>query len=270
MGAGFSIGVLTKPQITGVVMFQLMVLFFFPMALMSFLSWSVGESVCRERRGARLAAFDALFKGDWLNATFARASLVGVAAGLGIAALFTLLPYLLQVGECGSTRASSPGRGGTTRRGLASRMVGFGVAYALYVGAFGHLLLVSLGSRLAGRRLGPALAVVACAVLFFPVTTVFPFAWNLPLWLLSPAIFVALFLRYGIFSSAYAYLVAFVASSAMPFLQAADSSIQLQAAIALFLVGLPLIVSVRYLAEHAHLLLPLRGHPAARAPHRRA
>ncbi len=249
VGADFSIGVLTRPQITGVVGFQLMVLFFFPMALMSFLSWSVGESVCRERRGARLAAFDALFKGDWLNATFARASLIGASAGLAIAALFQLLLYLLR-GQGVSTYAGYlTGPWWDNVSWFSIPLVGFGVAYALYYGVFGQLLLVSMGTRLAGRWLGPLLAVIAGALLFFPFTIVFPFAWNLPLWLLCPAIFVLLFLRYGIFTSVYAYLIAFVATSALPFLRAADSSMQLQAAIALLAAALPLIVSARYLAS---------------------
>ena len=46
-----------------------------------------------------------------------------------------------------------------------------------------------------------------------------------------------------------AYLTAFVVSGALPFLHAADTSIQLQGAIALFLVALPLIVSARYLGS---------------------
>ena len=247
VGAGFSIGVLTRPQITGVVLFQLMVLFFFPMALMSFLSWSVGESVCRERRGARLAAFDALFKGEWLNATFARASLIGACAGLATAALFSLLPYLLEGQGVRTYTGFLTGPWWDNASWFSIPLIGFGISYALYYAIFGQLLLVSLGTRLAGRWLGPLLAVVAGALLFFPSTIVFPFAWNLPLWLLGPAIFVALFLRYGIFTSAYAYLTAFVVSSALPFLRAADGSMQLQAAIALALTALPLIVSARYL-----------------------
>ncbi len=85
--AGWSMGVLTRRQMTWVVGFQMLMLFFFPMGLMSFLSWSVGESLCREKWGRKLAAFDALFKGDWRNATFARASLQGLVAGVVIAAV---------------------------------------------------------------------------------------------------------------------------------------------------------------------------------------
>jgi hypothetical protein len=249
VGAGFSIGVLTKPQITGVVVFQLLVLFFFPMALMTFLSWSVGESICRERRGFRLAAFDALFRGEWLNATFARASLIGASAGVATAALFNLLPYLLQSQGVRTYSGFLTGPWWDNVSWFSIPLLGFGVSYALYFGVFGQLLLVSQGTRLAGRWLGPVLAVMTGSLLFFPVTTVFPFAWNIPLWLLCPTIFVALFLRYGIFTSVFAYLTTFVVCGALPFLHAADTSMQIQAAIALLLTAMPLLVSARYLGS---------------------
>jgi hypothetical protein len=252
--AGFQFGVLTRPQTTGVVVFQLLVLFFFPMALMTFLSWSVGESVCRERHGARLAAFDALFKGDWLNATFARAALTGLSAGLAVAALFQLLPYLLRGQGVRTYTIFLTGPWWDNVSWFSIPLVGFGVAYALYFAIFGQLLLVSLGTRLVGRGLGASLAVIAGALLFFPFTVVFPIAWSIPFWLLCPAIFVGLFLRYGILTSALAYLTGWVVTGALPFLHADDLSMQLQAAIAVFLVALPLIVSARYLASDRKFL----------------
>ena len=83
-GEGWGIGNLTRPQVIMVVFFQMLVLYFLPMAVMAFLSWSVGESLCRERWGQKLAGLDALFRGQWRNATFARAALIGSVAGLGI------------------------------------------------------------------------------------------------------------------------------------------------------------------------------------------
>ena len=246
---GFQFGVLTRPQTTGVFVFQLLVLFFFPMALMTFLSWSVGESICREHRGARLAAFDALFKGDWFNATFARAALIGSSAGLAVAALFKLLPYLLRGQGVTTYTIFMTGPWWENVSWFSIPLIGFAVSYALYFGVFGQLLLVSLGTQLAGRWVGPVIAVFAGALLFFPFIVVFPFAWNIPFWLLCPAIFVALFLRYGIMTSALAYLTAFVVSGVLPFLGAADPSMQLQAALALLITALPLLVSVRYLVS---------------------
>ncbi|MFQ5349518.1 MAG: hypothetical protein ACE5EG_03625, partial [Thermoanaerobaculia bacterium] len=254
IGAGWQIGVLTKPQITGVLVFQFMVLFFFPMALMTFLSWSVGESICRERRGARLAAFDALFQGEWLNATFARAALIGTSAGLAVAALFQLLPYLLRGQGVRTYAIFMTGPWWENAVWFSLPLVAFGVAYALYYGVFGQLLLVSLGERLLGRWVGPVMAIVAGALLFFPFTIVFPLGWSVLFWLLCPAIFVGIFLRYGILTSVLAYLTGWVATGAMPFLLADDSAMQTQAAIALLLVALPLVISARYLASHRMFL----------------
>jgi hypothetical protein len=254
IGAGWQIGVLTKPQITGVLVFQFMALFFFPMALMTFLSWSVGESICRERRGGRLAAFDALFQGQWLNATFARAALIGTSAGLAVAALFQLLPYLLRGQGVRTYAIFMTGPWWENAVWFSIPLVAFGVAYALYYGVFGQLLLVSLGERLLGRWLGPVLAIVAGAILFFPFTIVFPIGWSMAFWLLCPAIFITLFLRYGILTSVLAYLTGWVATGALPFLLADDTSMRTQAAIALALVALPLIVSVRYLVSDRKFL----------------
>lgn len=68
-----------------------------PLSLLVFVAWSVGESVARERWGARLASFDAVLKRDVLNATVGSALLSGAAAAPAIAAATLLagLPLLL-------------------------------------------------------------------------------------------------------------------------------------------------------------------------------
>lgn len=68
-----------------------------PLSLLVFVAWSVGESVARERWGARLASFDALLKRDAVNATVGRSLLSGVTAAPAIAAATLLagLPLLL-------------------------------------------------------------------------------------------------------------------------------------------------------------------------------
>jgi hypothetical protein len=68
-----------------------------PLSLLVFVAWSVGESVARERWGARLASVDALLKRDAFNATVGSSILSGVAAAPAIAAATLLagLPLLL-------------------------------------------------------------------------------------------------------------------------------------------------------------------------------
>jgi hypothetical protein len=245
--AGWSMGVLTRRQTTWVVGFQMLMLFFFPMGVMSFLSWSVGESLCREKWGRKLAAFDALFKGDWRNATFARASLQGLVAGLVIIAVEWSLIVLLRQFGIFAYASYSIGPWWESARWFSAPLLAFGLAYALYTGLFGRLFLVSFGTRHLGRWLGIAVALVAAAILFFSGTHVYPFNWNYLIWLLPPAAFIFLFLRFGIFTSILAYMTAFVVSGAVPFLGANDASIQLHASLALLGVALPLIASAKYL-----------------------
>jgi hypothetical protein len=245
--AGWSLGVLTRRQTTWVVGFQMLILFFFPMGLMSFLSWSVGESLCREKWGRKLAAFDALFKGDWQNATFARASLRGVVSGLVIVAAEWALIVLFRQYGIWAYASFSIGPWWESARWFSIPLLAFGLAYALYTGLFGRLFLVSFGTRHLGRWLGITVAVIAAAILFFSGTYVYPFHWNFLLWLLPPAAFVFLFLRFGIFTSILAYLTSFVVTGAVPFIGANDPSIQLHASLALLGVAVPLIASARHL-----------------------
>ena len=78
-GFGFA----TREQNTWLVMLFGMVFQMLPAAVLAFFAWSVGESVCRERWGHKLAAFDALFQGDLANGTVARSAFRGWMAGLG-------------------------------------------------------------------------------------------------------------------------------------------------------------------------------------------
>src|SRR4030095_13980118 len=80
-GFGFA----SREQNTWLVVLFQMVYFILPAATLAFFAWSVGESICRERWGHKLAAFDALFKGDLLNETVARSAFRGWMAGLAAA-----------------------------------------------------------------------------------------------------------------------------------------------------------------------------------------
>ena len=72
---------------------------------------------------------------------------------------------------------------------------------------------------------------------------------SVPFWLLAAGALVALFWRYGLATSLLASLTASVAAVAVPLLTVADPSIQLQASLALLVVALPFLVSVRSLAS---------------------
>jgi hypothetical protein len=247
-GAGMSIGLLTRPQVTYVAgVFLLMVLFFFPLALMALLSWSVGESLCRERWGRKLAAFDALFKGDWMNATFAHASLRGLSSGLATIAALGLVEVALRSQGAWAYSTFYLGPWWESAAWFSIPLLGFGVAYSVYIGMFGTLLMSSVGVRYLGWVIGPVLAAVVSGLVFFPLNYLYPFGWNLLLWVLVPGIFIFLFLRFGIYTSILACLTAWVGRGVVPFLGADDASMQLQASLALLMLAVPLIISARSL-----------------------
>src|SRR4029077_10660814 len=78
-------GFATREQNTALFMLFGVVFYLLPAAALAFFAWSVGESICRERWGHKLAAFDALFQGDLANETVARSAFRGWMAGLATA-----------------------------------------------------------------------------------------------------------------------------------------------------------------------------------------
>lgn len=242
-----ALGVLSRRQATLVTALQMILLLFFPMGLLSFLSWSVGESLTRERHGNRLAAFDAFFQGQWTNVTFARASLRGLVSGLIVAAgLWTLLGALRSFGVWAYGWLLI-GPWWESASWFSIPLLAYFLAFSLYAGLFGRLFLVSYWEGLVGLWVGVVISAIVAVVLFFGSSYVYPFSWNALVWLLPPAAYIYLFLRYGIYTSILASLTASVVMSVVPFLGAADPSIQLQASLALFGVAIPLIVSAKSL-----------------------
>jgi len=244
---GWSMLSLSRQQITWVVAAQMLVLFFFPMGLMSFLSWSVGESFCRERWGRRLAAFDALFQGDWKNATFAQASLRGIVSGLIITAVFWVLLAGLRSFGVWAYASTLIGPWWESASFFSVPLVAFQLAYALYTGLFGRLFLISYGQRWTNQTVSVVFAAICAVLLFFSSIYLHPFEWNFVVWMGPPLAFIFLFLRYGIFTSALAYFTSAVVTSVVPFLEAGNPAIEVQASLALLAVASPLILSFRYL-----------------------
>ncbi|MEE8367232.1 MAG: hypothetical protein V3S30_02855, partial [Thermoanaerobaculia bacterium] len=252
--AGWSIAVLTRPQVTAVVVTELVLLFFFPMGLMAFLSWSVGESICRQRWGSKLAAFDALFQGEWTNATFAWAALRGAVGGLVLLAGTWSLVGVAQRFGAWTYSSFYLGHWWENSSWFSLPLLAFAAAYSLYSGLLGRLLIASVGVRLLGKWAGFATATLVCGILFFPTLIVFPLGWNLIFWFIGPAFLIMLFLRYGILTSILASMTVFVVRGAVPFIDSPDVSLQFQGCLVLFLLAIPLIVSCRYLLSDKKFL----------------
>ncbi len=246
---GFNFGPLTRLQTTAVWGTQMLVLFYLPLSLVCLLSWSVGESLCRERWGAKLAAFDALFRRDWANATVARSALVGTAGGLALAggvvglglltARLGLWPVL--------TFHLGPWWPSATWPGIALLLFSF--VFVTYGTLVGRLTFVPLFAQRLGRVGGGLLAALLSAVFLWgsPALPVFSAGWGLLLATLAAAALVAFFIAYDLLGALLAAFIAQVLLNALPLLLADDRSLQLQGCLPVLAGMVPWLLSLRYL-----------------------
>lgn len=253
IAAGWNFGVLTKPQTTAVIMVQFLVIFFVPMALLSFLSWSVGESICRERRGRLLAAFDGLFRRDWANATFARGALQGVVGGLVVVAVTSLAVLALRpLGVHWLEAGGGPGWSST--EWFAVPLLGNAIAYSLYASMLVELLLVCWVGRRIGLGGGVVFAVTVAALALFPPLYLTPVGASVVVALLANALLVGIFLRWGLLASLLARITLSVVPVSIPLLLADDLGVRVQAALPLIALLLPSLVSLRHLVGGKELV----------------
>ncbi|MEZ5333026.1 MAG: PP2C family protein-serine/threonine phosphatase [Thermoanaerobaculia bacterium] len=255
-GAGhdWNIGTLTRPQVIGVVASQMVILYFLPMAIMAFLSWSVGESFCRERWGSKLASFDALFRLDWANATFARDALRGTVGGLVIAAATWGAALLARSRGFRLFDLTGGGPWWDSAEWFGLPLVAFAVAYSLEAVLAAVVLVVSASRRRLGVGTGALLGGAALMTFFFPPLMGLPLGWMFGLSALFAALLVLLFLRWGVLAALLAHVVAMVAPAIVPFFTVADTSLQLQAGLAALLVCLPLLLSIRHVTSDEEFL----------------
>ncbi|HKI85128.1 MAG TPA: hypothetical protein VKA53_00145, partial [Thermoanaerobaculia bacterium] len=152
---GVQAGIASPRLMSWLVGLQMTVLFFLPISLLAFLSWSVGESRCRERWSDKLAAFDGLFTRQWKNGTVARSALRGSVLGLSIAALIvgsTLALKPLGVWPLTSFAAWWPS---ASWMGLA--LLCFGVVFVIHSELFGRLFLLPWAVDRFGKWAGGAM-----------------------------------------------------------------------------------------------------------------
>lgn len=244
-----NIGLFTRAQQTWVWATQLFMLFFVPMGLVAALSWSVGESFCRERWGRKLAAFDGLLQGAWRNATVSAAALRGTMAGFALAG--GLLLAVLALAPVGAwaplTMAIGPWWENARYPGVPLVLLTF--AFNLYGELFGRLFVLPLLVRRFGLWLGAIAATVLSALVFWPPLIILPVPWAVPLWLCATGFLVFLFLRYDLLTALLASFVSQVALQATVLLSADDLSLVAQGALALVAVLLPFALTLRFLGS---------------------
>ncbi len=238
-------GFATREQNTWLVMLFGMVFYIVPAALLSFFAWSVGESVCRESWGEKLTAFDALFQGKLANRSVARSSFRGWMAGLAVAGGVAAL--LLGVERLGGWPFASmlhldsspaPGLDAILERLLA---LPFYLAVLLW--------LLPVAARRLGTWAGGLLAILVATVLLPPMALTAPVGWTFAVAFAFSAALVLLFLRTDLLTALLAGLVAETLFAVYPLLGAANPGLQLQGGLALAVLAVPLVASVRHLAS---------------------
>lgn len=240
IGFGFS----SRLQTTLIYIVVWLVFQILPLSLLAFFGWSLGESICRERWGHKLAAFDSLFHGDWSNATVARSSLRGVAAGFALAGAFTAV--LLALRQAGAsplvsvvldTSSLFPGME------LLGRFVTSGFPGYLVV----LLCVAPAAVRKLGKPLGALVASLLGSALLFPAVVATPIGWGLLAVLVFGTVPVLLFLAYDFLTALLAGLVATVLIFGYPLLAAGDGALQANGWLALAAAAAPLLASLRAL-----------------------
>ncbi len=246
ISADASFGGVSKPQVVLAIIFQFSVVFYVPMAVLSFLSWSVGESLCRERWGHKLAGFDALFRGAWNNATFARATARGVACGLiGLGVVALLL--VLRPKEWAAFGLGTAGPAWDSVQWAFIPAFAFGLSYSLYSALLGQLFLVPwLSSRL-GRVGGPLVAAALGALLFFPLAIVLPLPATIGLSVLVAGSTILVFLKYGIFASFMAQLTISLFPAAVSLFSSGHPTMKLNGALILLAMLAPVLLSFKHI-----------------------
>lgn len=242
-------GVMSRQQVTWIWSAQMVIIFFFPMALATFLSWSVGESLCRERWGTKLAAFDAIFQRKWDNRTVAVSSLRGFAAGFAIAGGIFLALVPLGRFEAYAPISYQFGPFWNHARWPSLALILFLVIFALYVTLFGRLFLLPWLVQKMGKWAGGAVAALVTSFVFFAPVIVLPLKAGIPLWILSSIASVALFLGTDLLTTLIASFTSTAVVSVYPFILAADPTMQVHGWIGVLAGAIPFIVTARHLVS---------------------
>jgi hypothetical protein len=242
---GIGMGFITRQQTTWMISTFLLVFRFLGLAVLGLMSWSVGESFCRELWPQKLASVDALFRLRWANATVARSSLRGYAAGLAMAGVLVALATTAQDQGAWALSAFFVGEGlSGPQPALAALAIALAALLPLYL--FIALLVPCWGTRRFGSAGGLAAGILA-SIFLVPMVLVLPIPWGLAMWAPVAAVPVLLF-RFGdLLSALLSILVAGVTITLLPTFFADAAALQVHGLAALLVAAAPVIVSLRHL-----------------------
>jgi hypothetical protein len=243
-------GFASRQQNTWLVMLFGMVFYVVPASLLAFFAWSVGESVCRERWGHKLAAFDALFQGALANRTVARSAFRGWMAGFAIAG--TLAVLLLAIRMVGGWPFASLVHTGNSPLPGLELVLETVISLPFYLAVV--LWLLPIAARRLGAWAGSAVTALVASVLLPPVVLTAPLGWTLAIAMAFSAGLIALFLATDLLTVLLAGFVTHLLFAVYPLLTAADGSLQLQGWLAVALLAAPLLASLRHLGGGKELV----------------
>lgn len=243
---GVDLQIFSRVQMNWVMGAQLFVFLLFPIAVVSFLAWSVGESYCQQRWPQKLAAFEALIRGQWKNSTVATSALRGLVAGaVLLAGLFAGQALLRPLGAWAPMERMLDWSIHAPWPGLAHLALGLSSSLCKEP----VLLLFCLAglSMWTSRRWAIVATCAIGSVAFLSGLFVLPVSWGLVLNLASTAALIGLFLRYDLLTAMIASFLVSVGPAALAMVFTADPWLQLQGTIPLAAAALPLVVSGRWL-----------------------
>ncbi|HEY0787314.1 MAG TPA: PP2C family protein-serine/threonine phosphatase, partial [Thermoanaerobaculia bacterium] len=208
-----------------------------PLALLTFLAWSVGESFARERWGEKLASVDALLRRHPFNATVGESLLAGWLLAPAVAASALLVAALPLTVGWAAPRVTDPeffiwgsagGPATAVLMALGEAILFPPVAFLFILAWFHRRRLLPVGVLLA-ILLGAAWQVVSVPIEPLTVAIVFGFG--------AAAAATLVFLGWDILASAVAVWGASLLVCLIPFIRAADGAPEKNAMIALFAPG---------------------------------
>ena len=250
-GVGF--GVLSRMQVAWAWSAQIVIFWISAMAVTAALSWSVGEALSRQRWPQKLAAFDAVFQRRLGNATVARSSLVGFAAGMALAGALMLLLLAVPRDLTQPMTSFLLGPWWESARWPGVALLAFTLCYALFTELFARLFLVTATVGRIGTWGATALVALVSGLLFWPIVSGGTVLSSIGFGIAGGAALVVLFLRYDLWTVVLAALTAGVAVPATAFLLADDPFLRFQGALPLFVAALPMLAGLRHLFGGAEL-----------------
>ena len=193
-----------------------------PVALLVFLSWSVGESYARERWGERLASFDAVLRRDLRNATVGQSLLTGVLLSPVVAAAALVPPLVpLLLGSARATLGDDAAVMLASEAGPATAVLAALLA-AIPVAVTGLLFGLSAFHRRRATALGLLVAAAIGPVVGTALAPIAPLSLQIGLGFGAPLAAAAVFLLSDLLAAAVSLFGATLLLSLLPLVRALE------------------------------------------------